>query len=120
MRQQFTGDIDAAAQALAARLGGLPSQTVPGFGNREFDAVSLKFIAQTTAAQSAVTKPANLLTSARKSQIRATLQAAKQEGKIAYFEFTAGKPHPEVIDCIDQNSLRFGAAYLIAPEFDRA
>ncbi len=118
MRQQSTGDVDAAAQALAARLGGLPSQTVPGFDNREFDVVSDEFIAQTTASRSAVTRPANFLTMARKAQIRATLQAAKQEDKIAYFEFTAGRPHPEVIACISRNALRLGAICLIFPEGD--
>ncbi len=114
MRNSFTGDADPAAALLAARLGGLPSQTITGFGNREFDAVSSDFIAQTTASQSAVTKPGNFLTRERKAQIRATLEAAKQEGKVAYFEFTAGNPHSDVVICIDRNALRFGAYYVIA------
>ena len=118
MRQQSTGDVDPAAQALAVRLGGLPSQTVPGFDNREFDAISEEFIAQTTSSQSAVTRPNNFLTMARKAQIRATLRAAKQEDKIAYFEFTAGRPHPEVVACISRNALRLGAVCLIFPEED--
>jgi hypothetical protein len=118
MRHYATGDKDAAAELLAARLGGLPSQTVPGFDNREFDAVSDEFIAQTTASQSAITKPGNFLTSNRKAQIRATLLAAKQEGKTAYFEFTAGQPHPEVVACIRRNALRSGAVYRIVPEED--
>lgn len=119
MRQQTTGDVDPAAEALARRLGGLPSQTVPGFGNREFDAVSDQYIAQTTASRSAITRPANFLTGDRKAQIRATLQAAKQEGKKAYFEFTAGEPHPEVVACIDRNARRLGTEYLIVPEKDK-
>ena len=110
-----TGDVDAAAEELAARLGGLPSQTVPGFDNREFDAVSAEFIAQTTASKSAVFRPGNFLTGSRKAQIRATLQAAKQEGKTAYFEFTAGRPHPEVVACIERNALRLEADYVIVP-----
>lgn len=113
MRNNFTGDIDPDAALLAARLGGLSSQTIAGFGNREFDVVSADFIAQTTAFQSAVTKPGNFLTRDRKAQIRATLEAAKQENKTAYFEFTAGKPHPEVIACIDRNALRLEATYVI-------
>lgn len=113
MRQDSTGDVDAAAEALAARLGGLPSQMVLGFQNREFDAVSAEFIAQTTASESAVFRPANFLTGSRKAQIRATLQAAKQEGKTALFEFTAGPPHPEVVACIQRNAQRIEADYEI-------
>jgi len=116
MRNNFTGDVDPAAALLAARLGGQPSQTVAGFANREFDAISDDFIAQTTASQSAVTKPGNFLTPHRKAQIRATLQAAKQEGKTAYFEFAAGAPHPEVVACIDRNALRLEASYVIVFE----
>ena len=115
MRDKPTGDFDEAAQVLARRLGGLPSQFISGFGNREFDAISYEFVAQTTASRSAVTRPASFLTAARKAQIRTTLQAAQQEGKIAYFEFTAGRLHTEVLDCIARNAARFGALYVIAP-----
>jgi hypothetical protein len=52
---------------------------------------------------------------ARKAQIGATLQAAKQEGKIAYFEFTAGRPHTEVCAFVRRNALRLEADYLIVP-----
>ena len=113
MRYKPTGDTDEAAQVLARRLGGLPSQMISGFGRREFDVVSEDYVAQTTASQSAVLKPANFLTGDRKAQIRATLQAAKQEGRTAYFEFTAGPPHPEVVACINRNALRFGAVFVI-------
>ena len=113
MRQQPTGDFDAAAKDLAARLRGLPSQMISGFGRREFDVVSKDYVAQTTASRSAAAKPGNFLTGDRKAQIRATLQAAKQEDKIAYFEFTAGKPHAEVLDCIARNAVRLGAPYVI-------
>ena len=119
MRYKPTKDVDEAAEALAQRLGGLPSRTIPGFGNREFDAVSDHYIAQTTASRSAVLRPANFLTGERKAQIRATLQVAKQEGKIAYFEFTAGRPHIEVVDCIDRNARRFSAEHVIVPEKDK-
>ena len=87
MRQGATGDRDTAAEELAARLGGLPSQTVPGFDNREFDAVSAEFIAQTTASKSAVFRPGNFLTSSRKART-----------------------------CIDRNALRLEADYVIVPE----
>ena len=59
MRYKPTGDADEAAEALAQRLGGLPGQTITGFGNREFDAISDDYVAQTTASRSAVTKPNN-------------------------------------------------------------
>ena len=103
-----TGDVDPAAQALAARLGGEASRRIDGFGNREFDAVSDDYVAQTTSAASAVTQPHNFLTRARREQIRATLAAARQGGKAAYFEFTAGEPHQEVKNFITRNAARVG------------
>ena len=119
MRYKPTGDTDEAAEALAQRLGGLSSRTIPGFGDREFDVVSDDYVAQTTASRSAVIKPNNFLTSDRKAQIRATLRAAQQESRIAYFEFTAGRPHAEVVDCIDRNARRLGTNYVIVPEKDK-
>lgn len=119
MRYKSTGDTDEAAATLAQRLGGLSSRTIPGFGDREFDVVSDLYVAQTTASRSAVIKPNNFLTGDRKAQIRAALQAAKQEGRIAYFEFTAGRPHAEVVDCIDRNARRFGTEYIIVPEKEK-
>ena len=108
-----TGDVDPAAQALAIRLDGKASQTVAGFGNREFDTVSDLYIAQTTASQSAVERPDNFLTISRRDQIRATLAAAKQEGKTAYFEFTAGTPHPDIAAFIRRNAERLEAQAVI-------
>jgi len=119
MRYKPTGDTDEAAEALAQRLGGLSSRKIPGFGDREFDVVSDNYVAQTTASRNAVTQPSNFLMGDRKAQIRATLQAAKQEGRIAYFEFTAGRPHAEVVDCIHRNAQRLGTEYLIVPEKDK-
>ncbi|MGH2351841.1 MAG: hypothetical protein ACRDJN_09545, partial [Chloroflexota bacterium] len=48
-----TGDVGPAAQALANRIGGQASVRIAGFGNREFDAISDRYVAQTTGAASA-------------------------------------------------------------------
>lgn len=103
-----TGDIDLEAQRLAQKIGGLPSQKVDGFGNREFDAVSNEYIAQTTAAASASRKPHNYLNSGRRAQIQQTLEAAKQENKAAYFEFTFAEPHEDVKELIRRKAARLG------------
>lgn len=108
-----TGDIDPEAQRLARAIGGKASQAIAGFGNREFDAVSDDYIAQTTASTSARTTPHNFLDQGRRRQIRATLMAAHQEGKTALFEFTAGEPHPDVRDFIERNAAREGVAFEI-------
>jgi hypothetical protein len=75
-----------------------------------FDVVSADFIAQTTDSWSAVSNPRNFLNPARRAQIRVTLQAAKQEGKIGYFEFTAGEPHRDVKNFIERNAARIGVS----------
>jgi hypothetical protein len=68
-----TGDADAAADALAVRVGGVASVRLPGFGNQEFDAVSDRYVCQTTRARSAVVRPRNYMTRDRREQIRETL-----------------------------------------------
>ncbi len=105
-----SGDKDAAASALADRIGGNASVLLEGFGNREFDAISEKYVAQTTRATSAATKPKNFLTMSRRKQIRETLRAAHATGRAALFEFTGGAPAREVIDFINRNSQRIGVA----------
>jgi hypothetical protein len=79
---------------------------VEGFGNREFDAVSDRFVAQTTRAQSAETHPRNFLSRSRRRQIRATLEVAKQTGREALFDFKGVRPHQDVIDFILRNAQR--------------
>jgi RHS repeat-associated protein len=106
-----TGDIDPAAMALARRLGGQASVAIEGFA-REFDAVSGQYVAQTFGGRSALLKPGNFLSSSRREQIRATLQAAKATGRKAYFEFTDGV-HDDVIQFIRRNAERVGVEYVI-------
>jgi RHS repeat-associated protein len=105
-----TGDIDPAAEALAARLGGKASATIEGFGRREFDTVSEKFVAQTFSGASALLKPDNFLNARRRAQIRATLEAAKATGRKALFEFEDGA-HDDVVAFIERNAERIGAQY---------
>lgn len=107
-----TGDIDKAAVSLASKLGGQASVMIEGFGNREFDVVSSKFIAQTFSGTSALTKPDNFLSKSRKAQIRETLKAAKATGRQAYFQFTNGA-HQEVLDFIQRNAERVGVEFKI-------
>jgi RHS repeat-associated protein len=104
-------DIDPAAVALARKLGGQASVAIEGFAN-EFDAVSPRYVAQTTNAVSALLKPGNYLSSSRRAQIKATLQAARALGRKAYFEFTNGV-HSDVIDYIRRNAAEVGVDYVI-------
>jgi RHS repeat-associated protein len=110
-----TGDIDADAVALAKSIGGKASVRIEGLtgspAGREFDAVSDKFVAQTFSSRNAALKPNNFLSLSRRAQIRATLDAAKQTGKTAYFEFTGGTPDKTVTDFIQRNAERIGVNY---------
>jgi hypothetical protein len=103
-----TGDIDPAAQELSQRIGGTASVQLSGFGNREFDAVSDAFVAQTTGAASAALRPKNFLSSSRRAQIRGTLAAARATGRQALFEFRGVVPDVEVTRFIERNARRIG------------
>lgn len=107
-----TGDVDPAAQALAERIGGRPSIRIRGYGDREFDAVSDRFVAQTTSSTNAARNPHNFLNRTRREQIRETLRAARETGREALFEFTTGSPAREVIDFIARNAERVGARFI--------
>jgi len=103
-----TGDVDADAEILALQIGGQPSVRIEGFGNREFDAVSDRFVAQTTRAQTATTNPHNFLSRPRRRQIRETLSAARQTGREALFDFRGVHPHQDVMDFILRNAQQRG------------
>ncbi|MCC7124599.1 MAG: hypothetical protein IT178_07110 [Acidobacteria bacterium] len=109
-RISSTGDIDAAATALAQRLGGRASVAIEGFAGREFDVVSQQYVGQTFGGASALLKPDNFLSSSRREQIRATLTAAKATGRKALFEFRNGV-HDDVLDFIRRNAERIGAEF---------
>lgn len=108
-----TGDIDPAADALAKRIGGAASVMIKGFGNREFDAVSDRYIAQSSNSVNAAWNPSNFLNQSKKAQIRETLRAASETGRKALFEFTNGEPAKEVVDFIKRNAARARAEFEI-------
>jgi RHS repeat-associated protein len=72
---------DPAAEALAARIGGVSSVKFPGkFKDREFDVLSDKYIGQT--------KPANFkMGGAFRNRAKATFEAAQELGLQPYFSF---------------------------------
>jgi hypothetical protein len=104
-----TGDVDVAALVLAERIGGTASVRLAGFGNREFDAVSSQYVAQTTSAASASLRPSNYLSPGRRRQIRETLRAALETRRTALFEFVGVAPAPAVVEFITRNADRIGA-----------
>jgi hypothetical protein len=67
-------------------------------------------VGQTFGGTSALLKPDNFLSSSRRAQIRATLEAAKATGKKAYFEFRNGV-HDDVLDFIRRNAERTGVEF---------
>jgi hypothetical protein len=114
-----TGDIDPAADALAARIGGQSSVRIEGFGNREFDAISDTLVGQAFGpsasgeAPTFVRNPANFLSASRRTQIRETLRAARETGRGALFEFEGGIPHDDVLSFIERNAERQGVGVTI-------
>ncbi|WP_251035370.1 restriction endonuclease fold toxin [Paenibacillus sp. ISL-20] len=92
---------DAAADALAERLGG---QSRMKFDSdpigREFDAVSDEYIAQTKPALQQVNKKV-------RDQMKATFEAAEQTGRKVYYHFE-GEPAQSVIDKLHEYSQRYG------------
>jgi hypothetical protein len=114
-----TNDIDPAAKALADRFGGQPSVKIEGFGNREFDMVSDQFVGQAfgpkTPGKAAAfeVNAKNFLNKSRRTQIRATLEAAQVTQRQALFEFSGGKPSQAVLDFIQRNAQRQGVSFQV-------
>lgn len=97
---------DAAADALAERLGG---ESRVKFENdpkgREFDAVSDDYVAQS--------KPAGMqVGSAFRNQVKATFEYAIQSGRTPYFHFE-GPTGPGVLEKINEYSRRYGVEPVI-------
>ena len=109
---QYSGDLikvdspDAAADALAERIGG---KSRVKFSNdpsaREFDVISDKYIAQAKPDLKGYGK-------SWRKQTKATFEAAKQTDKIPYFQFE-GEPSPDIIKKIQEYSERYGIDYVI-------
>lgn len=108
-----TGDVDAAAVALADRIGGQPSARIEGFAQREFDAISDAVVGQTFGGKSFSESAANFLSKARRGQIRATLEVAARTGRKALFEFRGAEPVPEIVDFIQRNAKRLDAEFMV-------
>lgn len=106
---------DENAQRLAVKINGISSVVMEGFGETEFDAISQKYIAETTHSTAAVRKPGNYLKNEKREKIRTTLSAALKTGRTAVFEFTAGQPHDDVVSFILKNAEKLEAAVLILP-----
>jgi len=92
---------DPAADALADRIGGVSRVRFEDDPtNREYDAVSNDYVAQS--------KPENMqMGSAFRNQAKATFQKAQDTGRIPYFHFQ-GPPSPQVIAKINEYKDRFG------------
>ncbi len=103
-----TGDIDPQATLLGNKFGGQASVKLEGFGNREFDFISSRYVGQSFGGEAVATKPNNFLTKARKAQIRETIRAARETGRRPLFNFEGVQPHEEVIDFIRRNCDRMG------------
>lgn len=92
---------DAAADALAERLGGESRMKFDSDSiGREFDAVSDEYIAQTKPALQQVNKKV-------RDQMKATFEAAEQTGRKVYYHFE-GEPAQSVIDKLHEYSQRYG------------
>lgn len=115
VKAQYSGDLqkvdnpDAAADALAERIGG---ESRVKFSNdpkgREFDVISDEFIAQA--------KP-NLQSFGKswREQTKATFEAAKATGRKAYFQFE-GTPADDILRKIAEYGERYGVEYVIDTE----
>jgi len=114
-----TNDRDVGAESFADRFGGTPNASIEGFGNREFDMVSDQYVGQAFGPMKPGKSPAfeangkNFLSLSRRSQIRATLDAARTTGRSALFEFTGGNPDDYVVNWIQRNAERSGSKYEI-------
>ena len=109
---RYSGDLvkvnkpDAAADALAVRIGG---DSRVKFANdscgREFDVVSSEYIAQAKPDLSTYGK-------SWRKQTKATFEAAKETGKKAYFQFE-GQPNDSIIQKIEEYGERYGVEFVI-------
>ena len=95
---------DAAADALAQRIGG---ESTVRFSNdiREFDVINDLYVAQT--------KPAlKQLNAAVRKQMKATFEAAKETNRTVYYHFE-GQPATSVINKLNEYSNRYGVKVVI-------
>ncbi|WP_322908106.1 RHS repeat-associated core domain-containing protein [Paenibacillus sp. SGZ-1009] len=97
---------DAAADALAERIGGRSRVKFSNDpANREFDAISDEYIAQSKPALQTVNKSV-------RDQMKATFEAAQETQRKVYYHFE-GKPAQSVIDKLNEYSSRYGIEVVI-------
>jgi hypothetical protein len=95
---------DPAANKLAARLNGQSTMKFASH-DREFDAISDLYIAQT--------KPGRVTNgSSLRNQFKGTFEAAIDNRKIPYFHFE-GPPSENIIDILNAYSKRYGISYVL-------
>ena len=102
------GQIDPAATILGNRFGGQASVRLKGFGNREFDFISERYVGQTFGGQNIANNAKNFLSKNRRTQIRETLRAASETGRQPLFNFEGVTPHADILDFINRNAQRAG------------
>ncbi|ANB92133.1 hypothetical protein MOVS_09290 [Moraxella ovis] len=89
---------------MAARLGGVPRVRYKN-RDREFDTISLRYIAQA--------KPGNYkFNKSGRDQAKATFEAARDNGKIVYYHFN-GSAHPDTIRKLNEYSKYYGVKVVI-------
>ncbi|PXZ03942.1 restriction endonuclease fold toxin [Gilliamella apicola] len=95
---------DAAADALAQRIGGVSRVRFANDG-REFDCISDMYIAQTKPALQQLNKSVRV-------QMKATFEAAKDTNRSVYYHFE-GQPSQSVINKLNEYSNRYGVKVVI-------
>lgn len=104
---------DPFADRLAKRIGGVSRVIIDGFGNKEFDAVSDVYIAETFNSEMAADpkRASNFLKDRRRAQIRKAFEAAGRTKRVALFEFTNGAPSRAVIEFLEKTSRESGVSF---------
>ena len=95
---------DAAADALAQRIGGVSRVRFANDG-REFDCISDMYIAQNKPALQQLNKSVRV-------QMKATFEAAKDTNRSVYYHFE-GQPSQSVINKLNEYSNRYGVKVVI-------
>jgi len=102
------GQIDPAATILGNRFGGQASVRLEGFGNREFDFISGRFVGQTFGGKNIANNAKNFLSKSRRTQIRETLRDAQETGRQPLFNFEGVTPQADILSFINRNAQRVG------------
>jgi hypothetical protein len=97
---------DAKADKLAEKINGVSRVKFSNDPNgREFDAISDKYIGQTTSRQT--------IGSQWRTEAKATFEAAKTTGRTPYFNFETGLPNDDYLRALERYKQRYGVDYII-------